>query len=175
MRIGGIDPNTLPKEEFLVLPRGEEMIVFRATGVPNYDEFNALCPSPKVPMKLVKGSREPNLDDKDYKSLIAIYNTNRIGWLVVKSLEPSNIEWDTVKPDKPSSWKNWETDMQKNGFNQVECNRVTQLVFQANCLDEDKLNQARENFLRGQQPEPSESSGQSTEPETTLSGKPASV
>ena len=174
MKIGGVDPKTLPKEEFLVLPRGDKAVVFRAIGVPDYTEFNALCPTPKAPGKLVKGAWEPNEDDKDYKSILSIYNSRRVAWLVITSLEPSDIEWDTVDPSKPATWANWETDMKKNGFNQVECNRVTQLVFQANCLDEDKLTQARENFLAGQQPVPSEFSGPSTEPETTQSGEPAS-
>ena len=30
MKIGGIDPTTLPTEVFLVLPRGDTEIVFRA-------------------------------------------------------------------------------------------------------------------------------------------------
>lgn len=174
MKIGGVDPKTLPKEEFLVLPRGEKSVVFRATGVPDYEEFDALCPAPKAPGVLKKGLWEPNEDDKDYKSILDIHNKRRIAWLVVRSLEPSNIEWDTVIPSKPSTWVNWEKDMKKNSFSQVECNRITQLVFQANCLDEDKLTEARENFLAGQQPVPSEFSGQSTEPETTQSGEPAS-
>ena len=49
MKIGGVDPKTLPKEEVLVLPRGDQAIVFRAVGVPDYDEFDALCPEPKAP------------------------------------------------------------------------------------------------------------------------------
>ena len=30
MKIGGIDPTSLPTEVFLVLPRGDQQIVFRA-------------------------------------------------------------------------------------------------------------------------------------------------
>jgi len=176
MKIAGVDPQTLPKEEFLVLPRGDKEIVFRAKGVPDYKEFNALCPEPKAPGKLVAGSGwEPNEKDPDYKKLMASHNSKRIAWMVIKSLEPSNIEWDTVVPGKPSTWNNWETDMKAAGLSQVECNRVTQLVFQANCLDEERLKKAREVFLLGQAPVPSEFSGQNTEPESSPSGEPASA
>ncbi len=174
MKIGGVDPKTLPTEEFLVIPRGDKQIVFRATGVPNYDEFDALCPEPKAPGKLVPGEGwAPNEDDPAYKDMLKTYSQKRISWMVITSLAPSEIEWDTVKPDNPSTWTQWEKDMKDSGLSQVECNRVQQLVFQANCLDENKLKKARESFLLGQQPVPSEFSGQSTAPESTPSGEPA--
>jgi hypothetical protein len=175
MKIGGVDPKTLPKEEILVLPRGEQEIVFRAVGIPDYDEFDKLCPEPKPPGKLTKDGWEANEDDPDYKSVLANHNAKRLAWMAVKSLEPSEIEWDSVVPSKPSTWTNWQKDLKEAGFSQVECNRVMQLVFQANCLDEEKLKRAREVFLLGQQPAPSEFSGQSTEPENTPSGEPASA
>lgn len=174
MKIGGIDPKSLPMEELLVLPRGDKEIVFRATGVPDYAEFNALCPEPKAPGKLVAGSGwEPNKDDPDYKSLVDLHNSKRTAWMVINSLIPSKIEWDTVVVGKPSTWVNWEADMKAAGLSQVECNRVIQLVFQANCLDEDKLKKAREVFLAGQGPVPSEFSGQSTKQGSSPSGTPA--
>jgi len=174
MKIGGVDPSTLPKEEILILPRGETELVLRATGISDYDAFNALCPEPKPPGRLTKDGWEPNEDDEDYKSLVEGYNSRRLAWLVVMSLDPSDIEWDTVDVSKPSTWKNWDVDMRKAGLNQVECNRILQLVFQANCLDEAKLKEARENFLLGQRLEQKTSSGPSTEPGNTQSGKPAS-
>jgi hypothetical protein len=175
MKIGGVDPQTLPTEELLVLPRGDKEIVFRATGIQSYDEFNTLCPEPKPPGKLVAGvGWEPNQDDPAYKDMMTTYNSRRIAWMVITSLVPSDIEWDTVDPAKPSTWLNWEKDMKESGLSQVECNRVTQLVFQANCLDEEKLKKAREVFLAGQGPVPSEFSGQNTEPQSSPSGEPVS-
>lgn len=173
MKIGGVDPATLPKEEILVLPRGTQQVVFRAVGIPDYEEFNTLCPEPKPPGKLTKDGWEPHEDDPDYKSLMAAHGAKRLAWMVIKSLEPSEIEWDTVVPAKPSTWANWQKDLKNAGFSQVECNRIQQLVFQANCLDEEKLKRARDVFLLGQQPVPSEFSGRSTEPESTQSGAPA--
>jgi hypothetical protein len=45
---------------------------------------------------------------------------------------------------------NWETDLKEAGLNHVEINRVRQLAWEANCLDESKLEKARLNFVRGQ-------------------------
>ncbi len=172
MKIGGVDPKTLPTEEILVLPRGDQEIVFRAVGIPDYEEFEALCPAPKIPGRLTKTGWEPDEDNKDYKSIMSTRNSKRLAWMVINSLVPSEIEWDTVDPAKPSTWVNWQTDMKNAGLSQVECNRITQLVFQANCLDEEKLKRAREVFLLGQAPMPSEFSGPITEPASTQSGEP---
>jgi hypothetical protein len=175
MKIGGVDPKTLPTEEILVLPRGEKQIVFRARGVQDYDEFDALCPEPKPPGILKpKEGWVPNPDEPGYKDMMKTYGLKRMGWLVIKSLEPSNVEWDEVSLDNPSTWTNWQDEFLANGFTLVECNRIQHLTFEANCLDEAKLEKAREAFLRGQEPVPSEYSGQSIAPETSPSGKPVS-
>lgn len=175
MRIGGVDPQTLPTEVILVLPRGEKEIVFRAQGVPDYEPFNKVCPEPKAPViHKPKIGWVDNLEDPGYKDMMSTYGKKRLAWLVVTSLAPSDISWDTVKLDEPRTWENWVEDLKTAGFGQVECNRIQQLVFEANCLDEEKLEQARESFLVGQQPVPSESSGQSTEQVPSPSGKPAS-
>jgi hypothetical protein len=94
--------------------------------------------------------------------------------MVVKSLEPSEIEWDTVDPDNPKTWANYTNDLRGAGFSQVEINRIVGLVWGANCLDEAKLERARQVFPRGQQPVSDASSGPSTEPQNTPSGEPAS-
>jgi len=175
MKIGGVDPTTLPIEEILVLPRGEHNIVFRAVGVPDYDEFNKLCPEPKPPgVHKPNEGWVPNEDDPAYKDMMATHNRKRIAWMVVTSLHPTGIEWDTVDLSNPSTWTQWEDDMKEGGLSQIECNRIVQVVMQANCLDEGKLQKARESFLAGQQPMPSEFSGPSSAPESTPSGTPAS-
>ena len=44
----------------------------------------------------------------------------------MKSLEPSQIEWDTVESD-PRSWSNWSTDLRNGGLSDNECHRVMNL------------------------------------------------
>lgn len=175
MKIGGVDPTTMSTEEILVLPRGDKEIVFRAVGVPDYEPFNALCPEPTAPkIHKPKEGWVENVEEPGYKEMMKIYGRKRLAWLIITSLEPSEIEWEEVNPDNPSTWLNWEKELKDNGFNLVECNRVQNLVFQANCLDEDKLEQARESFLAGQQDDPSEYSGLSIAPESMPSGEPVS-
>ena len=78
-----------------------------------------------------------------------------------------------VKLDDPSTWKRWEEDLKSNKFSQAECNRISNLVMQANSLDEKYLEEAREVFLRGQGTPSGKSTGPNTEPNSTPSGEPA--
>jgi len=175
MKIGGIDPSTLPTEVIVVFTRGTHEIVFRARGVPDYVEFLKLCPEPTAArVHKPKEGWVDNVDDPAYREMVRTHGLKRLAWLIINSLEPSEIVWETVKLDNHSTWIGWEDEMKASGFNQVECNRIQALVFEANSLDEGKLEQARESFLRGQQPEPKDISGQSTAPESTPPGKPAS-
>ena len=175
MKIGGVDPKTMSTEEILVLPRGEKNIIFRAVGIPNYDPFNKLCPEPTAPrIHKPKEGWVDHVEEPGYKDMMKTYGRKRLAWLVITSLEPSDIEWEEVDADKPSTWLGWSEELIDAGFNQVEVNRIQNLVFQANCLDEEKLEQARDSFLLGQQPVPSESSGLSIAPESTPSGELAS-
>jgi hypothetical protein len=173
MKIGGMSVNG-PSEELLVLPRGEQVIVFRAKSI-NLDEFDALCPEPKPPGKLTKDGWIPNAEDPNYMQVLATQNEKRIAYLIVKSLEPSDIEWDTVQVDNPRTWTNYLQDFKNAGLTTIEINRIIQCVMQANSLDESKLEQARKVFLHGQAQAQKSSSGQSTEQTSMPSGEPASV
>ncbi len=155
MKIGGIDPKSLPTKVCLVIPRGDDnQIVFWAVGLPNRDEFDTQVTVPKAPGKHTKNGWEANVNEPGYKAAVEVYNKRWLGYLVVKSLEPSEIEWDTVKMDVPGTWTEWETDLKNNGLSQVEVNLILGLVFEANSLDESKLAKAREVFLRGPQATP---------------------
>jgi len=156
MKIGGLDPNSLPVEEVLVLPRGDQQIVFRATGLRDMEGFKKLCPEPEPPVKLTKQGKVADTEDKGYKDALEGYHKRRIAYIVVNSLRPSEIEWDTVELSTPESWANWETDLKNGGLSEIECSRVLALVLEANCLDEAKLRKARELFLRGTQDTPAE-------------------
>ena len=89
MKIAGIDPKSLSNEVLLVLPRGESEIVFRAKGLPDMGEFEALCPVPKPPGKLTKDGWVPNLTDPTYQQVLGEWAKKRLGYMVIRSLDPT--------------------------------------------------------------------------------------
>lgn len=175
MRIGGVEVNG-PAEEVLVLPRLEGAnIVFRARAVLDMEDFEALCPVPKPPGIRTKEGWKPNENDETYRQRVAQHGEQRFAYMVIKSLEPSDIEWDDVNVDDPSTWLNWSEELKKAGISSTEINRIIVCVMQANALDEAKLKEARELFLRGPVLDQNESYGQNTELENTQSGNPVNA
>ncbi len=149
MKIGGIDPNLVKSEDVLVLPRGGERIVFKAAAIASYDEFYDRCPYPKPPTKLVKGQA---VEDRNADFAMAEKNwyDKKVGFLVFKTLEPSRIEWDTLKTDDSQTWPRWHEDLASGGLLPREIDWIWQLVQRVNALDESMLQQARDAFLLGQ-------------------------
>ena len=75
------------------------------------DEFEALCPKPNPPGKMTRDGWVPMPEDPTYQQLISEWGQKRLGYMIVKSLEPSQIEWDTVNEADPRSWRNWSSDL----------------------------------------------------------------
>lgn len=174
MRIGGMEVKGL-NEVVLVLPRSTGDIVIKARAIPNFDEFDKLCPEPVKPVMTTKAGVVADESNPDYQAAVMQRDQLRIAYIYVMSLEPSQIEWDTVKLDEPLSWLNFRQDFQAAGMSPVEINFIWNAIAEANCLSEDKLKEARARFLAGQGQEPQASSGPSTAPTTTPSGEPASA
>lgn len=151
MKVGGVQV-TPPPEGLLILEREEGSLVFRAKSVAieAWDHFNKICPEPSIPMVLVKGEKKPNTTDETYQLQCRKLHAKRIAYLCIKSLEPSNIEWDTVNMDDPDTFEKFEDDLRTAGMTEIEIQKVIQLCVGANSLDEEKLKKARESFLRGQ-------------------------
>lgn len=165
MKIGGVEVTKC--EEVLVLPRIGGDLVFKAVAVGSMEPFNELCPKPKPPMRLKKGGvREPHLGP-DYVKSLENWGEQRYAYICVVSLAPSDITWDEVDPKKPGTWTKWGKELEKAGLSDVELQRVQSLVLDANSLNEAKLKEARDSFLRGQVEEVETSSGPQTEPETS--------
>ena len=173
MRIGGIELKG-PCEEVLVLPRLKtDDIIIQAQAVMDMDAFDVLCPMPTPPGKRTKDGFQPNPKDKTYLQQVDQRDETRFAYMVIKSLEPSEIEWAKVDMDKPATWCKWTEEMKEAGVSATEVNRIIGCVMQANSLDEAKLKEAREVFLRGPVLEESGTCGPATEPESTPSGTPA--
>ena len=159
--------------ETLVLPREDGDIVIKAQALEDFDKFDKLCPEPSPPMRLTKHGNEPNYKDASYTDMMHTYEIKRIGFMVVHSLAINDIEWDTVDADNPKTWTNYTEDFKNAGLSVIEVGRVVQCVLRANSLDEAKLEQARELFLRGQGVQAGLSSGQNIVQNSLPSGQPA--
>ena len=91
--------------------------------------FKALCPEPTPPGKLTKEGYVPDIKDEGYRHHFGSYSKRRMAYIVVNSLLPSEIEWDTVVLDDPSTWANWEEDLktQRSGSDGVQPGAVSGL------------------------------------------------
>lgn len=175
LRIGGqvIDS---PAEEVLVLPRAKgQDIIITARAVLSMEEFDLRCPkpSPKRAWSKDKGNHDL-VDDPQFKKDLETYGEKRFAFMAIKSLEPSEIEWEKTKLDDPNTWTGWTEELRDAGLSDIEVQRIVVCVMQANSLDESKLKQAREAFLHGLEEAPEQSSGPSTGQENTPSGQPVS-
>jgi len=138
-------------EEVLVLPRPEnEDIIIRAQAVSTSEEFDALCPMPIPPSIRTKSGKKDDLKDESYLKSIERRDNLRWDYMVLRSLEPSKIEWETVDLDKPNTWPNWKKELLDAGLSDIEVGHIQNAVMSACSLDEDKLKEARESFLLGQ-------------------------
>jgi len=70
-------------------------------------------------------------------------------YLVIRSLECNEIEWDNVDVTQPATWKNWSDELKAAGLSDVECGRVVTCVLNANSLNEAKVQEAIDSFLLG--------------------------
>lgn len=160
----------------VVLPReGQDPIVFVAEAISDFGRLNDFLPVPEPPVVTKPGGVvEKNFKDKGYQQQMINYNTRRMAWVFLQSIKPSNIEWATVDENDPSTWTNYLKELQEAGFSAIEIGRIGDAVLEANCLDEDKLEAARQVFLRGQAAARKDSSGQNTPAQSSQSGEPVS-
>jgi len=139
-----------PNEIVLVIPRGNsEDIVFKCVAVTSFEEFENVAPMPLAPKSITPQGEVENRNDPNYRLQLQAREIQRMAWMTLKSLEPSDVEWDTVDMDDPKTWSNYNQELQDAGFSTVEISRIGNAVLEANALDEAKLEAARQSFLHG--------------------------
>lgn len=142
---------TKPNEDFLVIPRGaDEAIVFEGRAIKLFDEFHALCKPPEAPVDLTRSGPVANEKDATYLTRMDMYLQQKLGWMVIKTLEPSNIEWsEAINMEKCNTWTKWADELAEAGFTAAEQQRIMSFVLEVNSLSEKKLEAARADFLLG--------------------------
>jgi len=135
--------------DILVLPRGNDRIVFKAEAIDSYDEFNKLCPQPTIPTKMLPGGiKEPNAADPTYRTNLTIYGKKKLDFCILKSLAPTtDLEWERVDMQKPDTWHLYIDELKESNISENEISRIIDLCLRVNSLDDDMLKQAREDFL----------------------------
>ena len=151
MKIGGKE---IKSDYFEVIPviRGEEEIIFKAQPVGDYVEFDKLVKAPVPP----KGLKPDNVTFNDIENPAYIkqeekYLQQRTDWMKLKSLEPSDIVWDTVNMSDPETFGNWENDLRKLKFTNYQIMAIVNGIFKAQGLDSDKIEEAKKRFLASAQ------------------------
>lgn len=140
-------------EVIVVFPRqGSEDLVFRLGPVKDYGLFNKLCPAP-VPQNIVRPGQDPvpDLADPDYISAVDKHNEQRIQYLIVNSLAATKeLTWDKVELLKPDTWREFAVELTESGLSDFEAGKLVAAAFEANSLNEAKLDAALKSFLAGQ-------------------------
>lgn len=148
-----------PNFEYVVIPRGNgEDIVFKCKAVMDIQQYTKMYPVPDAPkVRHKSGELKADQTDVGYQLALTEYYERRYDWLVLKSLEDSEIEWTQVNIEDPNSWRFWKEEMKDAGFNDAEIDRVIRGMLVANSLDEQRMDEARARFLAGQAVQPANS------------------
>jgi hypothetical protein len=164
-----------PNTQYVVIPRGDgEDIVFEVKAIMDMSPFDKLCPQPKPPKKMLPGGQIiVNVEDPNFKAELNDWAAKRAVYITLSSLEPSQIEWDTVKLDNPSTWSNYQKDLVNAGFSDFEIGRIINATLEVNCLDESKVEQARQRFLASMQAPKNVQNSQMDDQPNMQSGVPA--
>lgn len=163
--------------EYVIIPRGQsDDIIFTVEAILDMGKFEKQCPLPKPPMRKIDGVDIPQLSDKSYLQRVNQHSEKRLAWMVITSLAATEeLEWEIVDPDDYRTWPRFRSEMQEAGFSSMEINRVVAAVVSVNALDEAKIQEARERFLRSQQVRQSVLSSLGEEQPSMQNGEPANV
>ena len=144
-----------PKKEVVVFPRTDELgniedVVFIAEAILDFEPFEKLCPMPKPPQWTKRdGSKIDDTNDKSYKIALQQRNDRRLDWMVITSIRNSpGLVWDSVNYSDPDTWSLYKQELKEAGFSQFDVNKIVNAMLLANNLDEAKMEEARNRFLR---------------------------
>jgi hypothetical protein len=135
----------------LCFPRGDDFLAFIAQPVWSMDEFDKLVPFPKNTNVFFnsEGKKVEDYECSAWKDTEAEYWRVRWGYIVLKTLEPSNMEIDGVTLDDPKTWGSVESIL-AGELNPQEFNRLMAMVDEANALDARKLEANKATFIERQ-------------------------
>lgn len=138
-----------PKDGVVVIPRGEENIIFKVSIVTDFSEYERLCPRPSVPVATKPdGSKIEQYDDKDYIAAMDFHIGARTDFMIMSSLK--EVEWEMVNKQDPKTWGNVQKELEMNKFLPIEIDLIFQEIIKVNGLSDEMYKEARESFLAGE-------------------------
>lgn len=146
-----------PKPVNVVIYREDEdgkpdNIIFQCGPVLDYVEFERLCPEPKPPLitNIKAGTSYHDPDDSKYKINMLNWGNLKLTWMMLSSLKATpDLEWETVKYDDPTTWKNWEKEL-KASLTESEFDKIRIGVYNANAPTENRRKEAMDVFTQSQ-------------------------
>lgn len=136
-----------PRRVTLVFP-GERVFVIKA--VLNDDVFNTYCPEPQPKMITRKDSTVPvpYVTDKKYLEQMNEHAKLRSLWMILESLsETPGLEWETIKMEDPSTWKNFYEELRTSGLTMFEQSKLIEAVMNVNIVTDEAISEATKAFL----------------------------
>lgn len=147
MKLAGVEVSAKYTKE-ITFYRETTDYVFKLEAVGNYKDFEENCPQPIPPVKQKKGGIEyQDVDDEDFVELLQEWSEWRIHWMAVKTIK--DVEWDSVTSD-PATYVNWQEDLIKAGFSQIEVSKLQREIMIVNGLIEpERIDEALKNSSVG--------------------------
>lgn len=141
-----------PSESLVVLIKNGKDIPFKARAVLDFKRFELLCPVPK-PKRITKpgGKTEEMFNDPQFLTAFDYWGKLKTAYVIVEALKATpGLEFETIKDDDSASWLNWRAEFEKSFFTEPEIRKIVGCVWEANGIDEEKLEEARKRFLFGE-------------------------
>lgn len=152
MKLAGVEVSAKYTKE-ITFYRETEDYVFKLEAVGNYKDFEESCSQPLPPVKQKAGGIEyQDTEDEEFIERLQEWSEWRIHWMAVKTIK--DVEWDTVTTD-PETYINWQEDLIKAGFSQIEVSKLQNQIMIVNGLIEpERIDEALKNSSVGKEAAP---------------------
>jgi hypothetical protein len=136
----------------IVIPRESGDIVFKFVAILDDSDYLRVNPEPKPPREYITKEQKhvEKVNDPKYKAKHEKWRGDKWDWMFLKSVEPSMIEWETVKLDDPATWGNWKQELRDAGLSVGEIGQIENTFFETNIVTDAKLKEAKNRFLASQ-------------------------
>ena len=153
MKINGKEMTAPPKERVLVIPRGDDEFVFRVKMVEDFSKFDKICPRPQPKTALIPGGGQKQfLNDPAYIKALDEWSLKRANWMFIESLSATEgLEYSLVDIEDPETYVKFDDELANSGFSIMETTKLLTLIQEVNGLTQDKIDEAINRFLAGQQ------------------------